>query len=339
MKICLIGDIKGNLDEGMKNIAYSLYSELSKSNDVIVIHPRDVFNIKTLLEIKNFNPEIVHYIPGPSVKSFFIMRLVSIFAKNAKFIMSSPMPQISRVLLRFSRLIFNPDVFLAHSSKIKDLLLEAGFRVKMTPISGVDRNRFTPIKNRKLEKSLRKKYKLPDEMFIVLHVGHIKRKRNLKLFSKIARKYKDVKVVVVGSTTTKSDEELYRELISDGILIIRKYIKNIEEIYHLSDCYIFPTVDLYNSVQMPLSVLEAMGCNIPVITTRFGGIPDYFFSGHGLLIVEDDEDIIVKFRRVLDESPKYKRKIKNNLRVARFYWDNIARRLEEIYTNLLGETS
>jgi len=38
LKICIIGDVEGNHDEGMKNTAYNIYKELKKNgNDVFVI--------------------------------------------------------------------------------------------------------------------------------------------------------------------------------------------------------------------------------------------------------------------------------------------------------------
>ena len=37
----------------------------------------------------------------------------------------------------------------------------------------------------------------------------------------------------------------------------------------------FSTVDPKACIETPLSVLEALSCNIPVITTKFGSLPFY----------------------------------------------------------------
>jgi len=69
-----------------------------------------------------------------------------------------------------------------------------------------------------------------------------------------------------------------------GFRIIDEYVPNIEEIYNLADCYVFPTFKRHNCIDMPLSVMEAMACNIPVISTKFGGLPKIFKEGNGLIL-------------------------------------------------------
>ena len=63
-----------------------------------------------------------------------------------------------------------------------------------------------------------------------------------------------------------------------------EYITHLEEIYALSDCYVFPTTDRRYCVEMPLSVLEAMSCNLPMLTTRFGALPGVFEEASGLIV-------------------------------------------------------
>ena len=49
----------------------------------------------------------------------------------------------------------------------------------------------------------------------------------------------------------------------------------------MSDLYVFPVVNNTEAIDMPLSVLEAMSCSLPVISTRFGGLVDYFEEDTG----------------------------------------------------------
>jgi len=64
-----------------------------------------------------------------------------------------------------------------------------------------------------------------------------------------------------------------------------RYIKKIEEIYQLSDCYIFPITFEGGGISILLSVLEAMACNLPVVTTKFGGLPAIFKGGDLYLLI------------------------------------------------------
>ena len=55
----------------------------------------------------------------------------------------------------------------------------------------------------------------------------------------------------------------------------------IVELYHAADCMLNPsTVD-----NMPISILEAMACGVPVVSTDAGGIPDMVESGVTALLV------------------------------------------------------
>ena len=50
------------------------------------------------------------------------------------------------------------------------------------------------------------------------------------------------------------------------------YIPEVEDIYRLSDLYLFLAESDTAAIEVPLSVLEAMACNLPVICTPFGGL-------------------------------------------------------------------
>ena len=53
-------------------------------------------------------------------------------------------------------------------------------------------------------------------------------------------------------------------------MIIDRFVENIEEVYQLSDVYIFPVKEEMNAIDIPLSVLEAASCNLQIVTTDYG---------------------------------------------------------------------
>ena len=75
---------------------------------------------------------------------------------------------------------------------------------------------------------------------------------------------------------------LRRDLESNGIRVIREYVR-VEEFIRLVDCYVFPVEDHEGSVEMPLSVLEAIASGLPVLATPFGGLRDFFAEGPDVL--------------------------------------------------------
>lgn len=329
MKICLLGDCTGNIDEGMKKITFNLASRFSllDNYDILVLDPRRVFFKNFWKNIKDFDPYIIHYIPGPSLKSFLIVKIISLYIKDVKFIMSAPFPRLSKFSKKLIHL-FKPDLMLVQSRKTEKIFKEKGFRTKFLPLSGVDVKKFTPVPT-SVKEELREKYGIDKDKFVVLHVGHIRRGRNIQIFKKI-QKENGIQVVIVGSTSTGMDTDLYYELKRSGCHVIIDYVKNVEEIYQLSDCYVFPTISRSNSIELPLSVLEAMACNLPVISTRFGALPECFTEGDGLIFVRSEEQIFSALNMLKEEEIK----IANREKVLSYSWENIIKILAIIYKTL-----
>ena len=191
--------------------------------------------------------------------------------------------------------------------------------------TGIDTKRFKPVsveeKNR-----IREKYGLKPEDKVVIHVGHLKEGRNV---DKLLSLGKDYKAVLVVSSVTQKDEALYQKLKENNVIIIDSYVENIQEVYQMADVYFFPVEKERNSIDVPLSVLEAAACNIPVVCTRYGelkefeGRPGFFFLG------EVSEETVQK---KLNEAIEYK-DCNNRDAIMEYDWDNSVNALEEI----LGE--
>jgi glycosyltransferase involved in cell wall biosynthesis len=207
-----------------------------------------------------------------------------------------------------------------------------GYKTQFLP-NGVDIDKFTPVSvDRK--QSLRRKYRLRHDAFIIVHVASIKRARNLDIFKEISRRNANFQVVIVGRVGEKKDEKLASELRGSNCLVWTEYFYNIEEIHALADCYVFPTIDSTACIETPLSVLEAMACNIPIITTRFGVLPNMFSEGKGLFFTDSDDQIIelvdaIHHKKPIDVSTRDK--------VIPYSWQNISIEISNIYKTLKGE--
>jgi glycosyltransferase involved in cell wall biosynthesis len=163
-----------------------------------------------------------------------------------------------------------------------------GCRTTLLP-PAVDTARFHPgDPAEKVE--LRQRYRLPVSANIVTHVGHLKNKRNLDAFLALAR-VPNLHGLVAASTSTVQDEQVKRSLISAGVTVLDSYVPEIEEIYRLSDAYVFLAQDPTAAIELPLSVLEAMATNLPVVCTPYGGLPDAFAAGHGLYYWSGTDDL------------------------------------------------
>ena len=326
MKVCIIGDFSSNRDEGLKNIAHYIADNLSKNRDVqlLKINVKTILSLSTLGVIKKFHPAIIHYIPGPTNRSFILLKSIGIYLKyKPKVVMSAPYPTFNSLL--FKLLNFKQDFMFAHSKELKERLELLDIKTQLLP-SGVDVERFKPASN--FEKiKLRKKYGIEKDKFTVLHVGHIMDKRNLEIFTKLA---KENQTIIIASNYIKTDYKLLKDLQENGCIISQGYFPNIEEFYQLSDCYLFP-VKKGDSILCPLSVLEAMSCNLPVVTTDFEGLKTFFDEGNGLIFAKKEEELIAGIESI----KKGNFFIDTREKVERYSWQNITGEIIRIYKTLL----
>ncbi|OGO23462.1 MAG: hypothetical protein A2144_12205 [Chloroflexi bacterium RBG_16_50_9] len=201
-------------------------------------------------------------------------------------------------------------------------LLALGCRTQMLP-SGVDLDKFTPVSAaRKIE--LRAKYKLDPEIFTVLHVGHIKKERNIEILARVRREH-DAQVIFVGSSLPDDERvAIAARLRGEGVIVFDDYLKDIQELYQLADCYLFPVFSDQACIGTPLSVLEAMACNLPVITVRYGSLPKLFEEGQGLLFADTPEELLQGVA-----GRKNSNGCKTRGKVFPYSWQNIAKNLLE----------
>ena len=330
MKICLVGDFSSNRDEGLKNIAHYIADNLSKHRDVqlLKINVKNILSLSTLGVIKKFHPAIIHYVPGPTNKSFILLKIIGIYLKyKPKVVMSAPYPTFNSLI--FKLLNFKPDFMLAHSKELKERLELLDIKTQLLP-NGVNVEKFKPITN--FEKiKLREKYGIEKDKFTVLHVGHIMKKRNLKIIAELA-KYKDIQIIIVASNYIKTDYKLLKDLQENGCLIFQGYFPEIEEFYQLSDCYLFP-VKKGDSIFCPLSVMEAMSCNLPVVSTDFEGLKTFFDEGNGLIFAKREEELVVRIESI----KKWNISIATREKVEPYSWQNITREIEHIYKSLIAD--
>jgi len=327
MKICVIGDFSENHDEGLKNIAHYLVESMSRNSDVLLlkVNVKNILSLATIRRIKEFLPDIVHYVPGPTNKSLLLLRLIKRYlGNNTKIVLSAPHPKFSDIC--FALLNFKPDFVFASSWELKERMDRLGIPSCLLP-NGVDTNRFAPLSGAD-KMRLREKYNLKKDSFTILHVGHIIDNRNLEILTKLSG---DNQVVIVASRYIGIDRKLARELHNAGCIIFQGFFPKIEEFYQLSDCYLFP-VKKGDSILCPLSILEAMSCNLPVITTEFDGIITFFEEGDGLMFARKKEDFFDAVNKIKDG----KIFISTREKVKQYSWNSITQKVLKVYMALLS---
>jgi glycosyltransferase involved in cell wall biosynthesis len=324
MKVCLIGHFNENIQEGVRNVSKKIAESLE--NKGVSIYSINVGKILPWLEIRKFNPDIIHFILTPTIGGLIIAKITALFCGNSKIVISAIHNSLSKpnFLINF----LAPDLILVQSTESELFYKHHHFPVSLL-FNGVDTKKFQPSSLER-KKQLRKQMNFTDDDFILLHLASFTPQRNLSVFPKIID-HESCKVLLIGRPHEIVDLDLIDELKKNGCRIEIKFFENIEDIYHVADCYVFPTIEKNACIETPLSVIEAMSCNMPVITTRFGALPLIFNSKiNGLYFVEDIEEYTNCIRNIREHNPM----ISTRDAVDDLSWDKISNTLLEKYEEL-----
>ena len=334
MRICLIGDYSTRRDESRRVTAFQLAERLGKSHQVLRLHIWGFVTPAFWKKLRAFRPDIIHYVPGMSINTLALMKTISLCYRSAATVVSAARPYFSYLSASAIPLL-KPDLILTQSYETEKKLESLGCTTRFLP-GGVDTEKFAPVSD-ELRSKLRARYGIDGHNFIALHVGSIKPGRGVQTLTEL-QKQEGVQVIIVGPTSVGINEKTRLQLEAAGCLVWMDYFENIAQIYALADCYVYPTValkdysgkDIADSAEMPLSVLEAMSCNLPVITTRFGALPRVFSQGGGLFFA-GQEEIADYLQRIKKSMPE----IKTREKVLTYSWDSITHKLENDYRWLL----
>lgn len=283
-------------DEGSLKVAASLTKRLraADSGTMVISYDRQpdwadqhlqlnkLFLNPKLLKILRSRTDRVLYIPFASNTLASMLRLcvLSLACRRrlwALFALRHPMNGLSRLLLRLSR----AKVLTLSAASCTFFREAAGNAAQLR--AGVDTRRFVPVSAGKKEE-LRRKYGVIPGKKVLLHVGHLNQGRNV---GALLGAGEDYHVFLVVSTVTETDEALRHQLEArPNTTIIDTYQPEIQELYQLADVYLFPVLEEEHCIDVPLSVLEAASCNVPVVTTEYGELTA-FRNEPGFCFVED----------------------------------------------------
>ena len=150
--------------------------------------------------------------------------------------------------------------------------------------------------------------------------------RNVDKLAEINNQYHII--LVVSSVTESEKDSSIRTLLENrgNVTIIDSYLQSIQEIYQLADVYLFPVMDIENCIDVPLSVLEAASCNLPIVTTEYGELTA-FREQEGFLFIDalDSDSLNQALEKAL-----LKTEVNNRQAVLEYDWKNSIDNLQRI---------
>ena len=337
MKICLVGTVSPP-DEARKVMAYNLLPILAKECEVTFFDLQRLLSLDEWKKVKAFKPDVIHSITAASPFSFLLTRILQRICENPKTVMFSPLIPFRGfshgLWFAFSSLLepavplIKTDLVLTQSAEAEATYRRLGCNVMPFVYSGVDLNRFHSVSSAE-KKELRARYEIKSDKFVVLHIGSVRKWRNVECLKKI-QEADENQVFLVGRPSTKSEFQVATALKKAGVIVTNAYNPKVEDFYALSDCYIFPTTDAAGSIDIPLSVLEAMASGLPVVSTRFGGLPRIFDEADGFCYAD-----VEAFPGKLQALKSQGATVRTRELVRPYSWEHIAQNLLAVYAQML----
>lgn len=284
--------------------------------------------------IKKINPDILHAHWATSYG------LVGALSRHHPFILSTwgfdvtESPRNSRIMKKIVEYsLKKSDVITATSHMLTSETAKyeyTGKRIHTVPF-GVDTHHFTPVSNEPT-----------GEPLSIGIVKALEREYGVEYligaFAKVRKMGYNVRLLIVGDGSLWGElKALVTDLkISDSVEFTGSLANNIIPQYlRRMDIFVVPSL----SESFGVSALEASACEIPVIASNVGGLPEVVVDGEtGYLVPPRNEAAIAEKIIKLIEEPELRQNLGANGRkfvLENYEWNSCARKMEEIYERIL----
>jgi glycosyltransferase involved in cell wall biosynthesis len=181
------------------------------------------------------------------------------------------------------------------------------------------------------------------ERFRVLFLARIEKDKGIfeaiEAHRLAIQKNKEIELIVAGDGPSLQHAREYTELNGIANVSFWGHVTGARKVeaFVTADCYVFPS---YHE-GMPISVLEAMACGLPVITRPVGGLRDIFKHGEmGFLEESTCPAAFAQLMTRLADDPALARRMgEHNRSVAKRYFlpSRVAARMQEIHREVLTQ--
>lgn len=170
---------------------------------------------------------------------------------------------------------------------------QAHLKAKITyyiPGVGIDLKQFNDCNTRLIREDKRKELNIITDSILLLSVGELNKNKNHEVVIKAIDRIKNNKIFYFICGQGELNDYLISIIKSKGLedkVILLGYRTDIRELYLAADIFIFPS----KREGLPVSLMEAMACGLPVICNKIRGNVDLIENGKGGYLSENPLDI------------------------------------------------
>jgi glycosyltransferase involved in cell wall biosynthesis len=213
-------------------------------------------------------------------------------------------PGFKKAMKRLTVPFVDRIICVAHAQK-NYLVEKRGFPPEKLEViyNGIDLAKFDPRKGSRFRKS---EFSIPEESPVVGIIAALRPEKAHHIFLKAAKRIAadiaDARFMIVGDGEERTNlEHIARELGIAEKTVFTGVRTDVPEILSLLDVAVlcsYPVVETF-----PVSLLEAMAMEVPVVATRVSGIPEMVEEGkNGFLVpVGDDKALAEAVSRLLSD--------------------------------------
>jgi glycosyltransferase involved in cell wall biosynthesis len=157
----------------------------------------------------------------------------------------------------------------------------------------------------------------------------------IEAFLKLNNEFSETTLVMAGDGDNIEKLEKYaaeKGIAGNGIqFIFRPQGKDLVNLFHRANALVLNS----NYENLPVVILEAMSCGLPVISSAVGGISEYVNEKNGILFSPPStENLYSAMKKFILKKESFDRKFIRSFAVENFSNAVIARRYEEIYNTI-----
>lgn len=314
---------------GGKLLEYSFF------NKILVVLQVLLFNLKVFRYIKKNKIDIVYVNDLRAL--FYVVLAGKISRKKIVWYIRSDVNDSKATFLGFK--FADKIVTIAHGvlRNIEQGKLQPYENKFINIYTGFDFEQFKII-----DKSVAKnQFGIESDKFVIGYLGSINKRKGIDLlvdaYLKLVDEHSNIELMIVGSVSDGHEiywEEQLRKLKGHSFTHT-PFTDKVSEAYSAMDAFVLPS----KSEGLPRVLIEALAHEIPVVSTRVGGIKEIVINDNYGIVLKNNNDVIEltnSIEKLMVNTDYYKKIVMNgsNYVISQFSMKEFAKKINNLFFKL-----